>query len=69
MSYDDCLEEDVRVQRTERVPTAKLVAISPEEHRRLLDDSRMLKQLIACGARGTKIWNKASQLLREDFVQ
>lgn len=46
-----------------------LVAITLDEHRRLLDDSRMLKALISAGARGTKIWNKASRFLREDFGQ
>lgn len=45
------------------------VAITQTEHKKLLDDSRMLKALIAAGARGTKIWNKAAQLIRIDFGQ
>lgn len=46
-----------------------MVEISQSEYQNLLNDSRMLKQLIACGARSTKIWSKASRLLRLDFGQ
>lgn len=58
------LAEEVSKGSGVKVPT---VEITVRHYQALENDSRMLKQLIAAGARSTKIWKKASELLRLDF--
>lgn len=43
------------------------VEITLRHYQSLENDSRMLKQLIAAGAKRLKVWKKASELLRLDF--